>query len=148
MDPTWRWFACPCCCYYLWWLHWRPCCWSPRCYPRTSDGIVVHYLTLSSCQSIFTTRNSSGVSTHMYMLYRNVESHRMYTFYGQTCRMYTFYWWIVECIHSTVGAIECVYSMACVHGMHTFYTLFHRMYAFYTSTCRLCTFYDIFNNLT
>ena len=55
---------------------------------------------------------------------------------------------IVECIHSTVGAIECIHSMACDHGMYTFYTLFYGMCTFYISICGMCTFYDIFNNYT
>ena len=55
---------------------------------------------------------------------------------------------LVECIHSTVGAIDCIHSTACSHGMYTLYTLFYRMYTFYISICGMCTFYDIFNNYT
>ena len=34
--------------------------------------------------------------------------------------MYTFYGWIVDGIHSADGATECIHSMACGNGMHTF----------------------------
>ena len=41
---------------------------------------------------------------HVYNVAWNVESHRMYTFYGQPCGMYTFYGQPCrmnpECIHS------------------------------------------------
>ena len=34
---------------------------------------------------------------------------------------------VVQCIHSTVTAIECIHSTACGHGVYIFYTLSKRM---------------------
>ena len=80
-----------------------------------------------------------------------VESHIMYTFYGQTCKKCTFYGWTVEWMYSIVDAIQCVHSPACGHGMYKFYSLLYSMHTlciFYISICTMCTFYGIFNNFT
>ena len=52
------------------------------------------------------------------------------------------------CNFGAVGAIECIHSTSCGHGMYTFYTFFYRMYTFYIYICGMCTFYDICNNYT